>query len=71
MPDAHALLIVCAGNAVRQPGAMADLPRRDSGPTRLTRLADQHFVDVGSAATPARASAARAATAPSSAGWTS
>ena len=56
-------------HAVGQPGAAPDLPRGVRARSGLTAVADEHFVDVRPS-TPARSSAARAATAPSSAGWT-
>ena len=67
IPEAHALLIVCAGVVYGHAGPMADLARGIRTGTRLPRVPHDHFVDFVSRHI-ARSSAARTATAPSSAG---
>ena len=69
MPDAHALLIVWAGTASGSP-ARRTTCRAGFGPDPAWRPCPISTSPRGRRTTPARSSAALAATAPSSAGWT-
>src|SRR5262249_3209908 len=69
IPDAPALLIVWAGTLSGTP-ARTPTCRAGLGPDPAWRAWPIRTSPISSGATPARSSAARAATAPSSAGWT-